>query len=71
MVLSCTVPGGANYFLFLPTSEGGQIHSNPIILGVAFITEQNFASTTIVRALDDFKRFVAVVKLGKKHTSGG
>ena len=38
---------------------------NQIILGVAFITEQIFALTAIVRALDDFKRFVAVVKVGR------
>ena len=70
MGLSCTVPGGANCFLSLPTSEGEQTHSD-LILEVAFITEQIFASTAIVRALDDFERFVVVVKGGKKHPSGG
>ena len=59
---SCTVPSGANYFLSLPTLEGEQTHLNLNILEVAFITEQIFASTAIVRALDDFKRFVVVVK---------
>ena len=65
----CTVPGGANRFLSLPTSEGGQTHSD-LILEVAFIKEQIFASTAIVRALDGFERFVVVVKGGKKHPSG-
>ena len=67
---SCTLPGEANCVLSLPTSEGEQTHSDPNILEVAFITEQIFALTAIVRALDDFERFVVMVKDDKKHSSG-
>ena len=67
----CTVPGMANYFLVLPTLEGEQTHLDQNVLEVAFITEQIFASTAIVRALDDFKKIVIAVKGDKKHPSSG